>query len=161
MEVPRRRGVSGRGLPDLRREGGQKMKYLMMTLAVSGLIATPMSLIAHEGHKHTTLGTIEQVEEDRLDVKDTAGKIVSFTLNEKTKVLRGKKAAEVDGLKKGERVAVESEEKDGTLFALSVRAGGGSSTQTYVCPMHPEVTSNEPGRCPKCKMFLEPKAKEQ
>lgn len=28
----------------------------------------------------------------------------------------------------------------------------------YVCPMHPEVTSKDPkARCPKCKMFLEPK----
>ena len=25
---------------------------------------------------------------------------------------------------------------------------------TYVCPMHPEVTSDEPGRCPKCGMKL-------
>ncbi|GIU40174.1 RND transporter MFP subunit [Shewanella sairae] len=25
---------------------------------------------------------------------------------------------------------------------------------TYYCPMHPEVTSHEPGRCPECKMFL-------
>jgi FtsP/CotA-like multicopper oxidase with cupredoxin domain len=25
---------------------------------------------------------------------------------------------------------------------------------TYVCPMHPEVTSTEPGRCPKCGMKL-------
>lgn len=25
---------------------------------------------------------------------------------------------------------------------------------TYICPMHPEVVSKEPGRCPKCKMKL-------
>lgn len=25
---------------------------------------------------------------------------------------------------------------------------------TYVCPMHPEVTSDKPGRCPKCGMKL-------
>lgn len=27
----------------------------------------------------------------------------------------------------------------------------------YTCPMHPEVISDKPGRCPKCNMFLEPK----
>jgi hypothetical protein len=26
---------------------------------------------------------------------------------------------------------------------------------TYTCPMHPEVTSAEPGKCPKCGMNLE------
>ncbi|CAN5618543.1 hypothetical protein BH11BAC1_BH11BAC1_20140 [soil metagenome] len=25
---------------------------------------------------------------------------------------------------------------------------------TYVCPMHPEVTSDKPGKCPKCGMDL-------
>ena len=24
----------------------------------------------------------------------------------------------------------------------------------YTCPMHPEVQSNEPGKCPKCGMNL-------
>jgi Heavy metal binding domain len=28
---------------------------------------------------------------------------------------------------------------------------------TYTCPMHPEVESSEPGRCPKCGMDLQPK----
>jgi hypothetical protein len=26
----------------------------------------------------------------------------------------------------------------------------------YTCPMHPEVQSDRPGICPKCKMNLEP-----
>jgi FtsP/CotA-like multicopper oxidase with cupredoxin domain len=30
----------------------------------------------------------------------------------------------------------------------------GAGPVTYVCPMHPEVTSDEPGRCPKCGMKL-------
>ena len=30
-----------------------------------------------------------------------------------------------------------------------------SNTVTYACPMHPEVTSDKPGMCPKCHMALE------
>ena len=29
-----------------------------------------------------------------------------------------------------------------------------SSKQIYQCPMHPEVTSDKPGSCPKCGMKL-------
>ena len=29
-----------------------------------------------------------------------------------------------------------------------------SASTAYVCPMHPEVTSNAPGKCPKCGMKL-------
>ena len=36
--------------------------------------------------------------------------------------------------------------------------GGDSEASSYVCPMHPEVTSSEPGACPKCGMKLVPAA---
>lgn len=32
---------------------------------------------------------------------------------------------------------------------------------TYACPMHPEVTSDRPGTCPKCGMALEPVEEDQ
>lgn len=36
---------------------------------------------------------------------------------------------------------------------------GPAATAAYVCPMHPEVTSPGPARCPKCEMKLERNAK--
>ena len=29
-----------------------------------------------------------------------------------------------------------------------------TETQVYYCPMHPEVTQDEPGKCPECGMDL-------
>jgi len=43
------------------------------------------------------------------------------------------------------------------------RAPAAAATPTaatiYTCPMHPEVTSQKPGECPKCGMALVPKQK--
>ena len=32
------------------------------------------------------------------------------------------------------------------------------ASTVYACPMHPDVTSEKPGRCPKCGMQLAPRA---
>ncbi len=32
-----------------------------------------------------------------------------------------------------------------------------TAAKSYTCPMHPEVTSDAPGECPKCGMDLVPK----
>jgi Cu+-exporting ATPase len=42
--------------------------------------------------------------------------------------------------------------------ASAAPAPSGSAGVVYVCPMHPEVTSPSPGRCPKCGMELQPRA---
>jgi hypothetical protein len=34
---------------------------------------------------------------------------------------------------------------------------GAAPEDVFTCPMHPEVKSSEPGRCPKCGMALEPR----
>jgi FtsP/CotA-like multicopper oxidase with cupredoxin domain len=53
-------------------------------------------------------------------------------------------------------------EPDKTLaFVAEMNLGTPAAVEgavIYTCPMHPEVTSDEPGRCPKCGMNLVPKA---
>jgi hypothetical protein len=39
-------------------------------------------------------------------------------------------------------------------------AAGEEAAEAYVCPMHPEVTSATPGKCPKCGMDLVKEKKE-
>ena len=46
-----------------------------------------------------------------------------------------------------------------TVFAQE-KAGKKDTTQhvtLYACPMHPDVTSDKPGKCSKCEMNLTPK----
>jgi FtsP/CotA-like multicopper oxidase with cupredoxin domain len=43
---------------------------------------------------------------------------------------------------------------DGLRLDPDLTAIRGQTTSAYTCPMHPEVTSSEPSRCPKCGMKL-------
>ncbi|HKO48887.1 MAG TPA: heavy metal-binding domain-containing protein [Polyangiaceae bacterium] len=45
--------------------------------------------------------------------------------------------------------------------AAAAQAGSSDQSATYTCPMHPEVTSAQPGKCPKCGMILVSKKAEQ
>lgn len=43
------------------------------------------------------------------------------------------------------------------VASMPLLYAGAAPADEYVCPMHPEVTSKEAGRCPKCGMKLVPK----
>ena len=101
--------------------------------ALAVALAIPGYALAHEGHAHKLMGTVTTLHENHLEVKATDGKTSTITLNEKTRILRGKAMVKVEELKAGERVVVTATEttgKDGkaTMVATEIRLGTADTT---------------------------------
>lgn len=94
--------------------------------AVLLALMTVPAVGAHEGHKHTIMGTIASVRAGSLDIKATTGKTASVVLDEKTHILRGTERVKSADLKVGERVvATATETKDKKMVAQDVRVAAG------------------------------------
>jgi hypothetical protein len=109
-----------------------KRSVVCAVFAIVAALVIP-DAFAHEGHAHKVMGTVTTLHENHLEVKATDGKTSTITLNEKTKILRGKAKVKVDDIKPGERVVVtatETKGKDGkaTMIASEVRLGAANAT---------------------------------
>ena len=102
-------------------------RFMKIGFALMFVLALVSVAVAHEGHQ--TMGTVAAIHDTHLEVKATNGKTSTFTLDDKTKVLRGKVAMKLADLKVGDRVVVTATDmkgKDGKvmLMATEVRVGG-------------------------------------
>ena len=109
------------------------MRHAIMALALVAALAVSPYAIAHEGHAHKMMGTVATVNDHRLEVKAVDGKTAAVTLNEKTKILRGKALATLQDIKAGERVVVTAMEKKGPdgkaeMIASEVRLADAASS---------------------------------
>ena len=80
------------------------------------MLTVPALTWAHPGHTHKTMGVVTMIHENHLEVKDTEGKAVTFTLDDKTRIRRGKAILKASDIKTGDRVVVvttETKGKDG------------------------------------------------
>ena len=98
----------------------QKKWVVATALAVA--LAVPAVGGAHEGHRHKIMGTVSTHRENQLDVKATDGKTSTITLNEKTRILRGKTKSTADDIRPGERIVVTATETKGTDGNLTMIA---------------------------------------
>jgi hypothetical protein len=95
------------------------------------IFAFPGLLLAHPGHAHKTMGVVTMIHENHLEVKDTAGKSTTFTLDAKTRVRRGKTLLKAADIKPGDRVVVlsnESKDKDGKAVVSVTEVQLGTAT---------------------------------
>jgi len=107
------------------------LRRLTFVVAAAAVFALTGAAGAHEGHEHTTLGTVSMIHDTHLEVKDVDGKTATFMLDKDTKVLRGTDVAARANITVGARVAVVSEEmKDAggktMVMAKEVRLGASS-----------------------------------
>jgi hypothetical protein len=101
--------------------------------ALVAALAIPGYALAHEGHPHKVMGTVTALHENHLEVKASDGKTSMITLNEKTRILRGKAKVTLEELKPGERVVVtatETKSSDGkaTMVATEIRLSTAKTT---------------------------------
>jgi hypothetical protein len=82
-------------------------------LTIAALSLLPFGALAHPGHTHKLMGVVSMVHENHLEVKDAKGQATTFTLDEKTRVRRGKSILSASDIKVGDRVVVVTvESKD-------------------------------------------------
>ena len=90
-------------------------------LSMLAVIALPVLSVAHPGHSHKVMGVVSMIHENHLEVKDAKGKASTFTLDDKTRVRRGKAILKTADIKVGDRaIVVYAETKDAKSGTTSV-----------------------------------------
>ena len=82
-------------------------KRWVLAAALVATLVVPAIAVAHEGHPHKVLGTVESVQGNHVQVKGTDGKVITIMLDSKTAITRGKGKVDAAALKTGDRVSVE------------------------------------------------------
>ena len=132
-----------------------RIAFVVLTIA----LAVPAAVHAHGGKTHV-MGVVEKVEGRNLTVKDTNGRSVRMKLTRDTRYFVGRLKASRDDLTVGRRVVVDVFGMSGDYSALEINLGveepvaAEETDEVWSCPMHSEIRSSEPGRCPVCKMHL-------
>ncbi len=65
------------------------------------------------------------------------------------------KPSGLDDLHDGDAIAADNSGTPSAMEHGGAPAGQGGAPNQYVCPMHPDVVSDQPGNCVKCGMALE------
>ena len=94
------------------------MKRFVVLAVLSLLIAT--AALAHGGHKHQFLGTVDSLAADDLVVTTKENETITFRLTAATKYVKGIEAAGRGDLKNGTRVSITVENDGRTVVTVKI-----------------------------------------
>jgi len=103
------------------------MKHLMFALLALSLLA-PAVPLAHPGHDHKLMGTITSIDKDKVVVKTTEGKDMTFVVTPLTAFKKGKQKGSQSDLKAGLRVVVNVGDGIEPLKAKEIQYSAASTT---------------------------------
>ncbi len=97
------------------------MSRRTLSIALLAAVALSTVVIAHEGHHHTAMGTIEAIDEEQISLAMEGDKTGSFKLTDETTFTRGDDEVAREEATTGERAAVVYETKDKVNVAIEVK----------------------------------------
>ncbi len=91
-------------------------------LIILGILALAIAstALAHGGHKHQFLGTVNALHENHLVITTTTSEEVTFTLTDATRYTKGTAVATKADLKSGVRVSVYVENDGKTAKTIKI-----------------------------------------
>ena len=78
----------------------------LLALVLTTALLAPVTATAHPGHDHKLMGTISSIDKNKVVVKTTEGKDMTFEITPLTTFKRGKSKGAAADLKAGMRVVV-------------------------------------------------------
>jgi hypothetical protein len=103
------------------------MKSWICLMMLALALTAPTVALAHEGHAHKVMGTIESIDGKNLQVKTTDGKTVMVMLDAKTKITQGTTALQPSALKVGDRLVAEGAEANKMITAATIKVGAATT----------------------------------
>jgi hypothetical protein len=103
------------------------MKTFLFLVLVTALLA-PAVPLAHPGHDHKLMGTISSIDKNKVVVKTTEGKDMTFEITPLTAFKRGKDKGTASDLKAGMRVVVNIGDGVEPLKAKEVQYSAATTT---------------------------------
>jgi hypothetical protein len=99
------------------------MTRRLIGLAAFALVLGGHAASAHDGHKHTIMGTVMARNDKAVEVKTPSGEILSIAINDKTTAIRQKKKINLSEVQVGRRVVVDIGNGEDPLIAREIELG--------------------------------------